>query len=321
MYYRGPYFRYEAPQAGRFRQFHQFGIESIGSDDPDIDVEVIALGWNVLQSVGLKQVSLLLNSMGDANTRKQYQQSLGDFLEGRVLDLDEEDRSKVASHPLRVLDSKRPATQSVIAQAPLIEEFLGGDAEAHFERVQEGLNALNIPFTIEPKLVRGLDYYTHTTFEFQSQALESAQNTVCGGGRYNGLIEELGGPPTPGIGFGMGIERLLLACDAEGSFPDPPPKTQVWVVDVTDGSSARDLTQLLRTDGVVADRSFDGRSMRSQIRSADRSGAQLALIIGEQELEEATISIRMLRDSAADQIVVPREEVVRQVRQLLGLDS
>ena len=180
---------------------------------------------------------------------------------------------------------------------------------------------MNIPFTIEPKLVRGLDYYTHTTFEFQSQALESAQNTVCGGGRYNGLIEELGGPPTPGIGFGMGIERLLLACDAEGSFPDPPPKTQVWVVDVTDGSSARDLTQLLRADGVVADRSFDGRSMRSQIRSADRSGAQLALIIGEQELEEATISIRMLRDSAADQIVVPREEVVSQVRQLLGLDS
>ena len=321
VYYRGPYFRYEAPQAGRFRQFHQFGIESIGSDDPDIDVEVIALGWNVLQSVGLKQVNLLLNSMGDANTRKQYQQALGDFLEGRVLDLDEEDKSKVASHPLRVLDSKRRATQSVIAQAPLIEEFLDGDAKAHFERVQEGLNALNIPFTIEPKLVRGLDYYTHTTFEFQSQALESAQNTVCGGGRYNGLIEELGGPPTPGIGFGMGIERLLLACDAEGSFPDPPPKTQVWVVDVTDGSSARDLTQLLRADGVVADRSFDGRSMRSQIRSAARSGAQLALIIGEQELEEATISIRMLRDSAADQIVVPREEVVSQVRQLLGLDS
>jgi len=222
---------------------------------------------------------------------------------------------------LRVLDSKRSATQRVTAQAPPIEEFLDGEAKAHFGRVQEGLNALNIPFTIEPKLVRGLDYYTHTTFEFQSQALESAQNTVCGGGRYNGLIEELGGPATPGIGFGMGIERLLLACDAEESFPNPAPKTQVWVIDVTDGSSARDLTQLLRTNGIFADRSFDGRSMRSQIRSADRSGAQIALIIGEQEVEEATISIRMLRDSATEQIVVQREDVVSQVRQLLGLES
>jgi len=321
VYYRGPYFRYEAPQAGRFRQFHQFGIESIGSDDPDIDVEVIALGWDVLKSVGLEQVKLLVNSMGDSNTRKRYQQSLSEFLEQHLLELDQDDRSKVESHPLRVLDSKRPATQSVVAGAPLIDEFLDKDAEEHFERVREGLNALSIPFTVEPKLVRGLDYYTHTTFEFQSQALESAQNTVCGGGRYNGLIEELGGPPTPGIGFGMGIERLLLACDSENSFPNPSARTQVWVVDVTDGSSARDLAHLLRINGIFADRSFDGRSMRSQIRSADRSGAQIALIIGEQEIDESTISIRMLRDDQAEQLVVPRDQVVSQVRQLLGLDS
>ena len=144
---------------------------------------------------------------------------------------------------------------------------------------------------------------------------------MCGGGRYNGLIEELGGPPTPGIGFGMGIERLLLACDSESSFPHPSSRTQVWVVDVTDGSSARDLTHLLRINGVFADRSFDGRSMRSQVRSADRSGAQIALIIGEQEIDESTISIRMLRDDQAEQLVVPRDQVVSQVRQLLGLDS
>ena len=321
VYYRGPYFRYEAPQAGRFRQFHQFGIESIGSDDPDIDVEVIALGWDVLKTVGLERVELLVNSMGDLNTRKRYQQSLTEFLEQHLLELDQDDRSKVESHPLRVLDSKRPATQSVVAEAPLIDEFLDKDAEEHFERVREGLNALSIPFTVEPKLVRGLDYYTHTTFEFQSQALESAQNAVCGGGRYNGLIEELGGPPTPGIGFGMGIERLLLACDSESSFQHPSSRTQVWVVDVTDGSSARDLTHLLRINGVFADRSFDGRSMRSQVRSADRSGAQIALIIGEQEIDESTISIRMLRDDQAEQLVVPRDQVVSQVRQLLGLDS
>ena len=162
----------------------------------------------------------------------------------------------MGSHPLRVLDSKRPATQSVTAKAPRVNDFLSAGAQEHFDRVKDGLTALNIPFSVEPRLVRGLDYYTHTTFEFQSLALESAQNTVCGGGRYNGLIEELGGPPTPGIGFGMGIERLLLACDAEDSFPVPSSRIQVWVVDVTDGSSARDLTHELRNNGVVADLSL-----------------------------------------------------------------
>ncbi|PDH68409.1 MAG: histidine--tRNA ligase [Acidimicrobiales bacterium MED-G01] len=321
VYYRGPYFRYEAPQAGRFRQFHQFGIESIGSDDPDIDAEVIAVGWNVLQNVGLKKVDLLVNSMGDLETRKNYQEALGTFLKDHSDDLDEEDQIKVGSHPLRVLDSKRPATQSVTANAPRVNDFLTAGAQEHFDRVKDGLTALNIPFSVEPRLVRGLDYYTHTTFEFQSLALENAQNAVCGGGRYNGLIEELGGPPTPGIGFGMGIERLLMACDAEESFPVPSSRVQVWVVDVTDGSPARDLTHELRNIGVVADRSFDQRSMRSQMRSANRSGAEIALIIGDQEVSEETVAIRMLRDEESEQIVVPRNEAVAEVRSLLGLDS
>ncbi|MFL2986242.1 MAG: histidine--tRNA ligase [Candidatus Poriferisodalaceae bacterium] len=321
VYYRGPYFRYEAPQAGRFRQFHQFGIESIGSDDPDIDAEVIAVGWNVLQNVGLKKVDLLVNSMGDLETRKNYQEALGTFLKDHSDDLDEEDQVKVGSHPLRVLDSKRPATQSVTANAPRVNDFLTAGAQEHFDRVKDGLTALNIPFSVEPRLVRGLDYYTHTTFEFQSLALENAQNAVCGGGRYNGLIEELGGPPTPGIGFGMGIERLLMACDAEESFPVPSSRVQVWVVDVTDGSPARDLTHELRNIGVVADRSFDQRSMRSQMRSANRSGAEIALIIGDQEVSEETVAIRMLRDEESEQIVVPRNEAVAEVRSLLGLDS
>ena len=321
VYYRGPYFRYEAPQAGRFRQFHQFGIESIGSDDPDIDAEVIAVGWNVLQNVGLKKVDLLVNSMGDLETRKNYQEALGTFLKDHSDELDEEDQIKVGSHPLRVLDSKRPATQSVTANAPRVNDFLTAGAQEHFDRVKDGLTALNIPFSVEPRLVRGLDYYTHTTFEFQSLALENAQNAVCGGGRYNGLIEELGGPPTPGIGFGMGIERLLMACDAEESFPVPSSRVQVWVVDVTDGSPARDLTHELRNIGVVADRSFDQRSMRSQMRSANRSGAEIALIIGDQEVSEETVAIRMLRDEESEQIVVPRNEAVAEVRSLLGLDS
>ena len=321
VYYRGPYFRYEAPQAGRFRQFHQFGIESIGSDDPDIDAEVIAVGWKVLQNVGLKKVDLLENSMGDLETRKNYQEALGTFLKDHSDDLDEEDQNKVGSHPLRVLDSKRPATQSVTAKAPRVDDFLSAAAQEHFDRVKDGLAALDIPFSVDSRLVRGLDYYTHTTFEFQSLALESAQNAVCGGGRYNGLVEALGGPPTPGIGFGMGIERLLMACDAEESFLVPSSRIQVWVVDVTDGSSARDLTHELRNIGDVADRYFDQRSMRSQIRSANRSGAEIALIIGDQEVSEETVAIRMLRDDESGQIVVPRNEVVAEVESLLGLDS
>ena len=321
VYYKGPYFRYEAPQAGRFRQFHQFGVESIGSDDPDIDVEVIALGWEVLRNVGLEQVLLVVNSMGDADTRTRYEGALHTYLTGRLSEIDEEDRAKVETHPLRVLDSKRSSTQAVANEAPQIGEFLTSEAQQHFDRVMDGLNSLGIPFTIEPKLVRGLDYYTHTTFEFQSSALESAQNTLCGGGRYNGLIEEVGGPATPGIGFGMGIERLLLACDAEESFPDPGSKTQVWVVDVANGHSARDLTHQLRQRGIVADRNFDNRSMRSQMRSADRSGAEIALIIGEQELADQTVAIRMLRGDKAPQTVVARDEILNQVQQLLGPES
>ncbi|MDG2113056.1 MAG: histidine--tRNA ligase, partial [Actinomycetota bacterium] len=286
VWYQGPYFRYEAPQAGRYRQFHQVGAEVLGSADPDVDVDVIALAWNVLKSAGLQRVLLLVNSMGDPNTRRTYGAALRDYLTANLADIDEEDREKVDHHPLRVLDSKRSGTRSVTAEAPQMADFLSEAAINHFARVQDGLGSLGIPFAIEPRLVRGLDYYTHTTFEFQSSALEGAQNTVCGGGRYDGLIEELGGPETPGIGFGMGVERLLLACDAEDAFPTPTTAPQVWVVDVVDGRSARDLTHQLRAAGVRADRSFDGRSMRSQMRSADRSGAEIALIIGEQELAE-----------------------------------
>jgi len=321
VWYQGPFFRYEAPQAGRYRQFHQVGAEVLGTADPDVDVEVIALGWDVLRAVGLKRVLLLVNSMGDPDTRRTYGAALRDHLAANLAGVDEEDREKVELHPLRVLDSKRPGTRAVTAEAPQLAEFLSPAAVAHFDRVQDGLGSLGIPFAIEPRLVRGLDYYTHTTFEFQSSALEAAQNTLCGGGRYDGLVEELGGPATPGIGFGMGIERLLLACDAEETFPTPTTAPRVWVVDVADGRSARDLTHLLRTEGIHADRSFDGRSMRSQMRSADRSGAELALIIGEQELAEQQVAVRRLRDDDAAQVMIPRHDVVDEVRRLLQIDS
>lgn len=321
VWYRGPYFRYEAPQAGRYRQFHQVGAEILGTSDPDVDVEVIALAADVLRSVGLQRVLLLVNSMGDADTRRTYSAALRDYLSAHLADIDEDDREKADHHPLRVLDSKRPNTREVTAAAPQIAEFLSPTAVTHFERVQDGLGSLGIPFAIEPRLVRGLDYYTHTTFEFTSSALDAAQNTVCGGGRYDGLVEELGGPETPGIGFGMGVERLLLACDAESAFPTPVHSPQVWVVDVADGRSARDLTHQLRAVGIHADRSFDGRSMRSQMRSADRSGARVALIVGEQELAERQVAIRRLRDDDVAQQMVPRDQIVEEVQRLLAEES
>lgn len=321
VWYFAPSFRYESPQAGRYRQHHQLGAETLGSADPDVDVEIIGLAWDVLRAVGLERVLLLVNSMGDVDTRRTFGTALRAYLEEHIGDIDEEDRDKVALHPLRVLDSKRAATIEVTRSAPRLAEFLGPSAVEHFERVQDGLGALGIPFAIEPRLVRGLDYYTHTTFEFQSSALDAAQNTVCGGGRYDGLVEELGGPPTPGIGFGMGVERLLLACDAESTFPAPELAPDVWVVDVADGRSARDLTHELRAAGIAADRSFDARSMRSQMRSADRSGATLALIVGEQELHDGTVAVRALRDDGATQILVPRAQLVTEIGRLLGRDD
>ncbi|MFQ3316259.1 MAG: histidyl-tRNA synthetase [Candidatus Poriferisodalaceae bacterium] len=321
VYYHGPFFRYEAPQAGRYRQFHQLGIETLGSDDPDADVEVMALAWEMFQKMGLKQVELSLNSMGDGDTRLQYAEALTEYLNQHRDAIDEEDREKISDHPMRVLDSKRRATRKVTDEAPKISDFLSASAIAHFDRVQDGLTALDIPYKVEPRLVRGLDYYTHTTFEFQSKALSAAQNTICGGGRYNGLVEELGGPVTPGIGFGMGIERLLLACDAEEVFPAPKSSLDVWVIDVAGGSHARDITYELRSHGINADRSFDSRSMRSQMRSANRSGAPIALIIGEDEVAAGNVALRSMLDNGVEQILIPRDQIAVEVLRSLGSRS
>jgi histidyl-tRNA synthetase len=186
---------------------------------------------------------------------------------------------------------------------------------AHFERVQAGLDALGIPFELNPGLVRGLDYYTHTLFEFQSLALESAESTIIGGGRYDGLVEQLGGPPTPGIGFGSGVERMLLAMDAEGAGPDPAPRLDVFVVDATDGAAARDISHELRTAGLRVDRAFDGRSMKAQMKAAGRSGAPVAVIVGEQEVADGTATVRDL--GRAEQAVVPRDKLVAHIHDVL----
>ena len=319
VWYAAPNFRYEKPQAGRYRQHHQVGIEALGTADPDLDVEILTLGHDYLASLGLVRFELVVNSMGERGDLARYVETLRTWLEKHRGDLAPDDQAKVDEHPMRVLDSKRRDTIAVTADAPRITDGLSAAAVAHFERVQAGLRAMDIPFRVEPRLVRGFDYYTHTTFEFRSSSLESAQSTLLGGGRYDGLVEELGGPPTPGIGFGSGIERVLLACDAEEAFGPPERRLDVFVVDVVDGTHARDLTAILRRAGLRADRAYDGRAMRAQMKAADRSGAALALIVGEQELADGVVAVRDLRAEMAgkEQVRVTRDDLVTHVRQRL----
>jgi histidyl-tRNA synthetase len=311
-----PAFRYERPQAGRLRQHHQFDVEVLGVADPDADLEVIALGADYLEQLGLHRWKLVLNTMGTPDDRVAYGEHLRRWLGGRLGDLDPEDRDKAASHPLRVLDSKRPRTQAVVAEAPRVLDSLDDASRAYFARVQDGLGALGIPFEVDVGLVRGLDYYTHTLFEFQSTALDAAQSTIIGGGRYDGLVEQLGGPSTPATGFGSGIERMLLACAAEGvEVGEDVHALDVFVVDVTDGTEARDLTHELRTAGLRADRAFGGRSMKAQMKAADRSKARLGVIVGEQERADKTATVRDL--VSGEQQIVPRDQLVSHVQRLL----
>lgn len=319
VWYATPAFRYERPQAGRLRQHHQVGVEAIGSPDPDVDIEVIAFGHTFLRALGLRHWRLVLNFMGTPADRGTYAAVLQDWLRTRVDELAPDDAAKVESHPLRVLDSKREETRAVLMHAPRMVEALDAASLAHGDRVQEGLQALGIDFEIDETLVRGLDYYTHTLFEFQSDALGTAQSTILGGGRYDGLIEQLGGPPTPGIGFGCGIERVLLTCDAEGVFPVPEQRVDVFVVDVTGGDVAVTLTQELREAGVATDRAFDQRSMKAQMKAASKSGARFAVIIGEDERADGTATVRDL--GAGEQAVVAMTDLPEYLQGQVGADD
>jgi histidyl-tRNA synthetase len=311
-WYVTPAFRYERPQAGRYKQHHQLGVEVLGTDDPDVDVEVIALAAGLYAWLGLRRVDLAVNSMGCGACRGVFVDALRGYLEAHSDALCDEHRERFAVNPLRVLDCKRPECRAVTEGAPRIVDYLDEECAAHLARVRQGLDALGIAHRLEPRLVRGLDYYTRTTFEFAALSLTSAQNAVGGGGRYDGLVEALGGPPTPGIGFGIGIERLLLACDAEDVFAVTPPPPDAFVVDLTGGAAARDLVAELRGAGLAAERAYDGRSLKAQLKAADRSGARLALIVGAEELAGEVVTVRPLRHDGA-QTSVPRAEVCRWV--------
>ncbi|MBM3661521.1 MAG: histidine--tRNA ligase [Actinobacteria bacterium] len=295
VWYAGTSFRRERPAAGRYRAFDQIGAEVLGVDDPDLDVEVISLAWSTIAALGLSDVRLIINSLGDQVDRQRYSESVAAYLADHRDELSEAARATAERNPLRVLDTKRPEDRAVVASAPSIAEFRSEASAAHFERVLAGLSSLGIPFGVEERLVRGLDYYRRTTFEIVADSLDAAQNAVGGGGRYDGLAEDLGGPPTDGIGFALGIDRLLLACDAEAVFPAPPTSVDVYVVDTTDGAAARNLVHQLREAGLAADRRYGGGSLKSQMKSADRSGARWAVLIGSDELSAGEVTLRNLR--------------------------
>jgi histidyl-tRNA synthetase len=312
----GPNFRYEQPQAGRYRQHFQLDAEIVGTDDPDADVEVIALLDGFHRALGLRDRSLLLNSLGDAAGRPGYLAALRAHLEANAADLSAESRETLAVNPLRVLDSKRPVDQEVIAAAPHTLDYLTTESATHFDRVQAGLTSLGIEFRIEPRLVRGLDYYTRTIFEFAGHALQGAQNAIGGGGRYDGLVEQLGGPPTPAVGFGAGIERILQACDAEGVFAAETAAVDVFVVDTSGEDDGLVISQELQRAGIAAGRAYDRRSMKAQMRAADRSGAAVALIVGPDERAAGTVVVRPLR--GGDEVVIPRRELLEHLEKLLS---
>lgn len=297
----GPAFRYERPQAGRQRQFHQLDVELVGSADPRADAEVIAIATTLLQTLGLTSLTMDVNSVGNGEDRQRYRDALVDFLTPHKADLDADSQSRLDKNPLRILDSKDEKTQAIVKDAPNLLDYLGDDSQQHFDKVQQYLTNLGITYQVNPRLVRGLDYYTHTAFEIQSADL-GAQATVCGGGRYDGLISQLGGPDTPAIGWAIGLERLTLLLKQLAMQPD----TSMDVYVVSRGEAAEDnalnLAQCLRKAGLAVEMDLSGSAFGKQFKRADRSGAVLCLILGDAEAEQGTVQLKWLNTGEQTEI-------------------
>jgi len=315
VWYLAPLFRYERQQKGRYRQHWQLGVEALGLDDPDVDVEVIAFGHGFLRELGLSSgVTLLLNSMGDRASRAEYVEVLREYLLSHGEALGAEFRDRVAANPLRVLDSKREDWQDVIERAPQLTEHLSDASREHFEQVQRGLDELGIPYELAPRLVRGFDYYTSTTFEFVSSALDAAQNAILGGGRYDNLAEEMGGQPTPGIGFGMGIERLLIAADELGLVAPSEGRLDVYVIDeLTGGREALALTQELREAGLRVERAYGNRSASAQRKAAERARPTFIVTLRPEQFGRGEVVVRKL--SVRQEFEVPRDQIAGWLRE------
>jgi len=308
--YSGPFFRYERPQSGRYRQLQQVGVEAIGVDDPALDAEVIAIADAGFRSLGLDGFRLELTSLGDETCRPQYRELLQEFLFG--LDLDDETRRRAEINPLRVLDDKRHDVRALTANAPLMLDHLSDAAKQHFDTVLAHLDALGVPYVINPRMVRGLDYYTKTTFEFVHDGL-GAQSGIGGGGRYDGLMQQLGGQDLSGIGFGLGVDRTMLALKAEGKTVGETARVEVFGVPLGDEAKLVlvKLAGLLRAEGIRTDLAYGDRGVKGAMRAADRSGARIALVVGDRDVEAGTIGVKDL--TTGEQVDVATDAVIAEV--------
>lgn len=314
LYYMGPMFRYDRPQAGRFRQFHQFGVEAVGAAGPAIDAEVIALAVNMLQELGLADLKIFINSVGCPQCRPVYRETLQQFLRERVAGLCGDCQSRYDRNPLRILDCKNPGCGELTQGAPAVTECLCTDCADHFSRLKALLSGIGVAYSVNPRLVRGLDYYTKTAFEIQYQLL-GAQSAVCGGGRYDGLIEQCGGEPTPGIGFGMGIERVLLALEKQGLSTEAAKPVDVFLAAMGDTAydTAFGLLLKLRAAGLVAEIDYIGRSLKAQMKYAAKLPARFVAILGEEEITQQAVSLRDM--ISGEQTKVPWDKLIETMLQ------
>ena len=313
LFYIGSMFRYDRPQAGRMREFHQFGVEALGEANPAVDAEVILLAMNLLEGLGLKDLELSINSVGCPKCRSKYRTMLQDFFRDKLEDLCEDCRSRFERSPLRILDCKKDSDKPYMADAPKITDCLCEECADHFAKLKELLTSAGINFTHDPRLVRGLDYYTKTAFEIKYPPL-GAQSAVAGGGRYDGLIEEMGGNPTPAVGFATGLERLLLALESQNLLPEKNRSVDAYVVALGEAAQAEGFKLLnsLRQQGLSAAMDFAGRSMKAQMKQANKLGAKYSVILGEDEIAEGVVMLRSMEDSS--QAKVPMNQVAEKIK-------
>jgi len=315
LYYISPMFRQERPQAGRLRQFHQFGAEAIGSTSTLLDVEMIQMSYHILRNLGLKDLNVKINSLGTPKAREEYKKQLKKFLEDKKGKLSEESRKRIDKNILRIFDSKIESDQIVMNNAPLLIDFIDEESKQDFEAVKEILNQIRIPFEVDPKLVRGLDYYTKTTFEIISGKV-GAQSALCGGGRYDLLVEQLEGKPTPGVGFAAGIERILLACENENSFKLPEEKIDLYIVKIENNISAEaagltskvfDIATTLRRKNLSVEFDYLNRSVKSQMREANKLNAKFVLIVGGEEYKSGYYNLKNMK--TGEQQLIPFDKL------------
>src|SRR5690625_2880368 len=319
LYYFAQMFRYERPQHGRMRQLNQFGVEVLGSADPSVDAEVIALAMTAYERLGLRSIKLVINSLGDMESRNAHRQALIQHFTPHIDELCSDCKNRLMNNPLRILDCKTDRDHAAMKNAPSVLDYLNETSKIYFTKVKEYLDVMDIPYEVDPTLVRGLDYYNHTAFEIMSEAEGfGAITTLLGGGRYNGLSEQLGGPNTPGIGFGMGLERLLLALEVEGVHLPDNKKLDIFFVSIGEEvqKDAVHLVQLLREEGFSVDKDYQNRKIKAQFKAADRLQAKYVLILGEEELKNKVINVRSM--DTGDQIEVPIKQIVTTMREKCG---